>query len=108
MKLDMQAMLQQAQKMQQEMARIKEEAKNKSIIAESGGGMVKVTMSGNQEILKIKISKEVVNTDDIEMLEDLIVAAVNKATHDTARLIQDEMGKLGGMLPNIPGLNLGL
>lgn len=108
MKLDMQAMLQQAQKMQQEMARIKEEAKNKSVTAESGGGMVKVTMSGNQELLELKISKEIVNSDDIEMLEDLIVAAVNKATQDSARLIQDEMGKLGGMIPNIPGMNLGM
>lgn len=101
-------MMQQVQKMQQEMEKIKEESKNKVITAESGGGMVKVTMNGIQELIHIEISKEVVNPDDVEMLEDLVVAAVNKAIKDSGNMVQQDMGKLGGMLPNIPGLNLGL
>ena len=106
MKFNMQAMLEQAQKMQQEMEKIKDETNKKTVSAESGGGMVTVTMTGANEIKKIKISKEVVNPDDIEMLEDLIVAAVNKASQYASEMVQSEMGKLGGMLPNIPGLNL--
>jgi len=108
MKFNMQDMMQQVQKMQQEMEKIKEESKNKVITAESGGGMVKVTMNGIQELIHIEISKEVVNPDDVEMLEDLVVAAVNKAIKDSGNMVQQDMGKLGGMLPNIPGLNLGL
>ncbi len=108
MKLNMQAMLQQAQKVQQEMEKIKEEAKLKRVTSESGGGMVKVTMNGNQELIEIKIAKEVVDPNDIEMLEDLILAAVNKASQDSQNMVQEEMGKLGGMMPNIPGLNMGM
>jgi DNA-binding YbaB/EbfC family protein len=70
--------------------------------------MVKVTMNGNQELIEINISKEAVDPNDIEMLEDLIVAAVNKGIKDAGEMVQKDMGKLGGMLPNIPGLNLGL
>jgi nucleoid-associated protein EbfC len=105
MKFDMQKILQQAQKVQQEMEKVKEEAKNKIITSESGGGMVKVTMNGNQDLLEIKLSKEVVDPNDIEMLEDLIVAAVNKAIQDSGELVRQDMSKLGGMLPNIPGMN---
>lgn len=108
MKFNMQDMLQQVQKVQQEMEKIKQEAKSKIITAESGGGMVKVTMNGNQDLLEIKIAKEAVDPEDIEMLEDLVVAAVNKAIKDSGNMVQQDMGKLGGMLPNIPGLNLGL
>jgi len=108
MKFNIQDLLQQVQKVQQEMETIKQEAKNKIITAESGGGMVKVTMNGNQELLEVKIAREAVDPNDIEMLEDLIVAAVNKGIKDSGEMVQKDMGKLGGMLPNIPGLNLGL
>lgn len=108
MKFNMQSILEQAQKMQEEMEKVKEDVNQKTVTAESGGGMVVVTMSGNNEVKKIKISKEIVNPDDIEMLEDLIVAAVNKASKAASDMVQQEMGRLGGLLPNIPGLNLKL
>lgn len=108
MKFNMQSILQQAQKMQEEMEKVKEEVNRKTVSTEAGGGMVTVTMSGNNELKQIKISKEVVNPDDIEMLEDLIVAAINKANKAASEMVQQEMGRLGGMLPNIPGLNLNI
>jgi len=108
MKFNMQSILEQAQKMQEEMEKVKSEVNRKTVTAEAGGGMVTVTMSGNNELKQIKISKEVVNPDDIEMLEDLIVAAINKANKAAGEMVQQEMGRIGGMLPNIPGLNLNL
>jgi len=108
MKFNMQSLLEQAQKMQEEMEQVKSEVNRKTVTAEAGGGMVTVTMSGNSELKQIKIAKEVVNPDDIEMLEDLIVAAINKANKAAGEMVQQEMGRLGGMLPNIPGLNLNL
>jgi hypothetical protein len=106
MKFNMQAMLEQAQKMQEEMEKIKREVNQKQVTAESGGGMVKVTMTGANQVVSINIAKEIINPDDAEMLEDLIVAAVNKATQSAAELAQQDMGRLTSMLPNIPGLNL--
>ena len=99
-------MMAQAQKVQEEMERIKREVNEKTVTAESGGGMVKVTMTGANQVISLKISKDIVNTDDLEMLEDLIVAAVNKATRDAQEMVHNEMGKVTGMLPNIPGLNM--
>ena len=101
----MQAMLEQAQKVQQEIERVKQQAKEMTVTEESGGGMVRITMNGAQEVTQIKISGEIVNPNDIEMLEDLIVAAFNKATHASQELMNAEMNKVTGMLPNIPGLN---
>ncbi len=96
-------MMQQAQKMQQEMAKVQEEAKKKTIEASAGGGMVVVTASGAMEIISVKIEKDVVNPDDIEMLQDLVIAASNEALRRAQQMVNDEMGKLtGGM--NIPGL----
>jgi len=106
MKFNMQAMLEQAQKMQEEMEKIKREVNQKQVTAESGGGMVKVTMTGANQVVSIKIAKEIINPDDAEMLEDLIIAAVNKATESAAEIAQQDMGRLSSMLPNIPGLNL--
>lgn len=103
----MQGMLEQAQKVQQEIERIKSQANQMIVTEDSGGGMVKVTMNGATEVLEMKISKEIVNPDDIEMLEDLIVAAMNKAIKSSQKVVADEMSKVSGMLPNIPGLNLG-
>jgi hypothetical protein len=76
-------------------------------VGDAGGGMVKVTANGKQRIIKVKIEKEVVNPDDVELLEDLVVAATNKALEEAGKLAQDEMSKAtSGMLPNIPGLSL--
>jgi DNA-binding YbaB/EbfC family protein len=96
-------LMKQAQKMQQEMGRIQEESKKKIVEASSGGGMVVVTANGAMEIVSIKIERDVVNPDDIEMLQDLIVAAVNEALRRAQQMVSEDMGKLtGGM--NIPGL----
>ncbi len=104
---NMAGMMKQVQKMQEKMAQVQEELETKTAIGEAGGGMVKVTANGKQHIVKIQIDKEVVNPDDIEMLEDLVLAATNKALDDAGKMAQEEMAKVtNGMLPNIPGLNL--
>lgn len=95
-----------AQEMQEELKKKKEELAEKEVEATSGGGMVKVVVNGNEEVIDIKIEKEVVDPDDSEMLEDLILAAVNNAKEKAREIKQEEMGDItGGMdLPNIPGL----
>ncbi len=95
--------MKQAQKMQEEIGKIQEEAKKKTVEASAGGGMVVVTANGAMEIESIKIEREVVNPEDIEMLQDLVVAAVNEALRRAQQMVSEEMGKVtGGM--NIPGL----
>lgn len=99
--------MREAQKLQAEMARLQEEAKKKTVEASSGGGMVTVVANGGGEIISIKIEREVVNPEDIEMLQDLIIAAVNEALRRAQEMMNSEMSKLTGGL-QLPGLgNLG-
>ena len=95
--------LKQAQKMQKDMSKIQAEMANKTVEATAGGGMVTVIVNGNQEITGIKIEKEVVDSDDIEMLENLVIAAVNEGLRKSKEMVTGEMSKLTGGL-NIPGL----
>lgn len=106
MKFDIQSMLEQAQKMQAEMEKIKNEIAQKILTAESGGGMVKVKITGDLQLIGLEISPELMNQSEKEFLEDLIVAAVNNAIKSAQNMASEEMKKITGMLPNIPGLNL--
>lgn len=104
---DIQEIMKQAQEMQQKIGKVQDELAHRTVSADSGGGMVTVTANGRQQILTIKIEKDVINPDDAEMLEDLIVAGVNRALDESQKLAQEEMKKVtSGMLPNIPGLNI--
>ena len=100
---NMNNMLKQAQKMQQDMLRAQEELEQKTVEASAGGGVVTVTVSGKKELVSIKIDPEAIDTDDIEMLEDLITAAVNAGMRKADALAAEQMGKItGGM--KLPGL----
>ena len=102
-KKGMKDLMKQAQKMQQDLAKAQEELANKIVEGTSGGGMVKVEMNGKNQVLSLKIDPEVVDPNDIEMLEDLIIAAINEAQEKVSKSSEDEMSKLtGGM--KIPGL----
>ena len=96
-------MMKQAQQLQSKMMKLQEELAEKTVESSSGGGMVKVTANGRQQILSIQVEKEVVDPDDVEMLQDLILAAVNDALAKAQEMVSSEMSKLTGGL-NIPGL----
>mgnify|MGYP006280467323 CR=1 FL=1 len=95
-----------AQKMQDEIEEKKEKLAESRVEATAGGGMVKVIANGNQEIIDVQIEKEVVDPEDVEMLEDLILAAINEVHEKASELAEEELGGLAGGLdlPNIPGL----
>ncbi len=99
-------LMKQAQQFQNRMAKLQSELGQRTIEASSGGGMVSVVVNGQQELLSIKIDREVVNPEDVEMLQDLVLAAVNDGLSRAKKMVNDEMSKLtGGLnLPNIPGL----
>jgi DNA-binding YbaB/EbfC family protein len=93
--------------MQEKMAQVQQSLESQTVVGEAGGGMIKVTVTGKQRLVKVQIDREVVNPEDVEMLEDLLLAATNKAIEESTKMAQEEMSKVtSGMLPNIPGLNL--
>jgi DNA-binding YbaB/EbfC family protein len=95
--------LKQAQQMHAKIAQLQEEMAAKTVEGSSGGGMVNIVMNGKQEILSVRIDPEVVNREDIEMLQDLIAAAVNEAIRKSQEMMTEEMKKITGGL-SIPGL----
>ncbi|MFQ5602179.1 MAG: YbaB/EbfC family nucleoid-associated protein [bacterium] len=95
--------IKQAQKMQEKMQKVQDELGNLQAEGSAGGGMVTAVANGKQEILEIRIDKQVVDPEDIEMLEDLVVAATNQALQNAQDLASQEMGKVtSGMLGNLP------
>ena len=95
------AMIKQAQKMQQDMLRMQEEMENKTYTAAAGGGMVKATVNGKHQLMALEIKEEAVDPDDVEMLQDLVIAAVNEAIREADTDSANNMSRLTG------GLNLG-
>ena len=99
--MNMQNMMRQAQQMQQKMQELQEEVEQREVEATAGGGVVRVVATGKKVIKSIEIKPEAVDPDDVEMLEDLVMAAVNEAIAKADEMMQQEMGKITG------GLNLG-
>lgn len=97
--------MKQAKKMQEKIGRLQEELETKTIEAQSGGGMVRVIVNGKFEVVSLKIEKDVVNPEDIEMLQDLITAAVNEGIRKSQEMASSEMAKITGGL-GIPGMGM--
>ena len=95
--------LKQAQQMHTKIAQLQEEMAGKIVEAGSGGGMVNIVMNGKQEVLSVRMDPEVVNKEDMEMLQDLIAAAVNEAIRKSQEMMTEEMKKITGGL-SVPGL----
>lgn len=98
--------LRQAQKMQEKIAEVQKELAEKTCEASAGGGMVTAVMNGSQELVSVEIDSSVVDPDDVEMLQDLVVAAVNEAHRKSKEMVQEEMSKvtggMGGMGGDLP------
>ena len=99
--MNMQQMMMQAQKMQQDMARVQEELGARELTAQAGGGVVKATVYGRKELKSVEIDPACVDPDDVEMLQDLITAAINEALRMADEMMHAEMSKITG------GMNLG-
>ena len=97
--------MKEAQKLQAQLAAVQEEVGKKKVEATAGGGMVTVEANGKQEIVAIKIDREVINPEDAEMLQDLVLAACNEALRKSKEMVQQELGKLTGGF-KIPGLGM--
>lgn len=100
---NMAKMMKQVQKMQADMAKLQEELGNRTVESTAGGGVVKVVANGKQEIVAVEIKPEAVDPEDVDMLQDLILTAVNGALNQSREMVTKEMSKLTGGL-NIPGL----
>lgn len=95
--------LKHAQKIQEEISKIQNELEDHRVTGTAGGGMVEVIANGRQQIINIKIEPEIISSEDIEMLEDLIIAAVNQALQKSQELANEQMSKVtGGLLKNLP------
>ncbi len=102
-KQNMNSVIKQAQKMQEEMERVQQETEEEQVEATSGGGAVKVVVNGKKELISIKLDPDAVDPDDVETLEDLILAAVNEGVKKAEEIMSERMGAITGGL-NIPGL----
>ncbi len=100
----MNKMLKQVQKMQGEMMRLQEEMGNRTVEATSGGGVVRAVVSGAKEIVELHIDPEILQDEDVEMLQDLIIGAINEALRQADKMVSSEMQKLGGGLGLPKGL----
>ena len=96
-------MMQQIRQLQEEMARTQENLGDETVEVSVGGGVLQMVMTGNQRLLSVKIEPDILNADDVDMLQDLVVAAVNEAIERSQQLASDRMGSLTGGL-NLPGL----
>ena len=101
--MDMNEIMRQAQQMQQKMSQVQNELAGRTVTASVGGGMVAVTLNGKNELLSVQIDREVINPEDREMLQDLIVSAVNEGLKKAQDMAQAEMRKITGGI-NIPGI----
>jgi nucleoid-associated protein EbfC len=106
---NMNQILKQAQQMQAEMAKAQEQLKNEIVEASAGGGMVKVTMTGDMQLREIKIDPAAVDPEDVELLQDMVTAAVNEAMRSAQELASNRMGGIaglggGGGIPGLPGM----
>lgn len=102
---DLNELVQSAQKMQKELNRVQSELAKKTVEGSAGGGMVTAVMNGRQQMVSIRIEREIVVSQDMEMLQDLIVAAVNQALSKASSLAQDELSQVAGSFTiKIPGL----
>ena len=99
----MNKMIKQAKQVQEQIVKMQEELKEREVETSAGGGAITVRVNGKQELIAIKISPEVVDPDDIEMLEDLVIAAVNEGIRQSQEMVSTEMAKITGGF-NIPGL----
>jgi len=104
MKGGMGNMMKQAQKLQSKMLKLQDELGNETVETTAGGGMVKVVANGKQQIVSIQMEKEVVDPEDVEMLQDLLLAAVNDALTKSQQMVSEKMSKLVPAGMNIPGL----
>ena len=100
---NMNNLMKQAQKMQRQMEEATKELENKEVTATAGGGAVEVTVSGKKEVVRVKLAQEVVDPDDIEMLEDLIMAATNEAFRKMDEVSESSMSKITGGLGGMGG-----
>lgn len=101
--MNMQQMMKQARKMQEQLAAAQETIAQSTVDASAGGGMVKVTVSGDMQVTSLKIDPEAIDPEDVEMLEDMVMAAVNEALRGVGELANRQLGAVTGGL-NIPGM----
>src|SRR3990170_5783432 len=99
---DINQLMKQAQEIQAKLARLQEEAGAKTVEASAGGGMVAVTVNGRMQVVALRIEREVLDGGDVEMLQDLVTAAVNEGLRKAQKMVADEMGKVAGGL-KLPG-----